>query len=113
MHPGKRKALNKDNEADALIDKAEKPKAGIRAKLEHPFRVIKQSVWICEGALPRSEEKHGTAGNAVCLVQLADGAQQIDGGTGMGAPANRVGALKSPQTAHLGLCVQCRTRSPP
>ena len=42
MRPGKRKALNKDNEADALIDKAEKLKAGIRAKVEHPFRVIKR-----------------------------------------------------------------------
>ena len=42
MGPGKRKALNKDNEADALIDQVEKLKAGIRAKVEHPFRVIKR-----------------------------------------------------------------------
>jgi IS5 family transposase len=42
MRPGKRKALNKDNAVDALIDKIEKIKAGIRAKVEHPFRVIKR-----------------------------------------------------------------------
>jgi len=42
MRPGKRKLLNKENEADALIDQAEKLKAGIRAKVEHPFRVIKR-----------------------------------------------------------------------
>ena len=42
MRPGKRKALNKENEADAMIDKAEKLKAGIRAKVEHPFRVLKR-----------------------------------------------------------------------
>ena len=42
MRPGKRRALNKENAADALIDKAEKLKAGIRAKVEHPFRVIKR-----------------------------------------------------------------------
>ena len=42
MRPGKRKALNKEEPADALIDKAEKLKAGIRAKVEHPFRVIKR-----------------------------------------------------------------------
>jgi transposase, IS5 family len=42
MRPGKRKALKKDNESDSLIDKAEKLKAGIRAKVEHPFRVIKR-----------------------------------------------------------------------
>jgi len=42
MRPGKRKALNKENEAEAMIDKAEKLKAGIRAKVEHPFRVVKR-----------------------------------------------------------------------
>ena len=42
MRQGKRRALNKDNEAEALIDQAEKLKAGIRAKVEHPFRVIKR-----------------------------------------------------------------------
>ena len=42
MRPGKRRALDKDNAADALIEQAEKIKAGIRAKVEHPFRVIKR-----------------------------------------------------------------------
>ncbi len=43
MRPGKRKALDKENNAlDALIDLLEKTKAAIRAKVEHPFRVIKR-----------------------------------------------------------------------
>ena len=42
MRPGKRRALNKDNETYALIYLAEKLKAGIRAKVEHPFRVVKR-----------------------------------------------------------------------
>ena len=42
MRPGKRKALNKEDAADALMDQAEKRKAGIRAKVEHPFRVVKR-----------------------------------------------------------------------
>ena len=42
MRPGKRRALDKENEADALIDQAEKRKASVRAKVEHPFRVIKR-----------------------------------------------------------------------
>ena len=42
MRPGKRKALDKEDEVDALIDRAEKFKAGIRAKVEHSFRVIKR-----------------------------------------------------------------------
>ena len=42
MRPGKRRLLDKSNAGDALIDQAEKLKASIRAKVEHPFRVIKR-----------------------------------------------------------------------
>ena len=43
MRPGKRKELDKDNKPiDALIDQVEKINASIRAKVEHPFRVIKR-----------------------------------------------------------------------
>ena len=42
MRPGKRKALDKSTAEGALLDAAEKLKAGVRAKVEHPFRVIKR-----------------------------------------------------------------------
>jgi len=43
MRPGKRRTLDTENNlADALLDKAERIKAGVRAKVEHPFRVIKR-----------------------------------------------------------------------
>ena len=43
MRPGKRKKLDKKNDPiDALVDKVEKLKAGIRAKVEHLFRLIKR-----------------------------------------------------------------------
>lgn len=42
MRPGKRKALAKSDPIDALTDKIEKLKASVRAKVEHPFRVIKR-----------------------------------------------------------------------
>ena len=43
MRPGKRRELDKENNPiDALIEKVEKLKASIRAKVEHPFRVIKR-----------------------------------------------------------------------
>ena len=42
MRPGKRAALDKTQKLNGLIDQVEKIKAGIRAKVEHPFRVIKQ-----------------------------------------------------------------------
>lgn len=42
MHPGKRHALDKNDETDPLIDQAEKLKAGVKVKLAHPFQVIKR-----------------------------------------------------------------------
>ena len=43
MRPGKRRELDKvNNPIDALVDKIERLKAGIRAKVEHPFRVVKR-----------------------------------------------------------------------
>ncbi len=42
MRPGKRRALDKSDPINALIDKVEQLKASVRAKVEHPFRVIKR-----------------------------------------------------------------------
>ena len=42
MRPGKRAALKEDDPVDVLIDELERVKASIRAKVEHPFRVIKR-----------------------------------------------------------------------
>lgn len=41
MMPSHRKALDKDTPLGAILDALEKTKARIRAKVEHPFRVIK------------------------------------------------------------------------
>ncbi len=42
MRPGKRRALNARNPADQLLERVEQLKASVRAKVEHPFRLIKQ-----------------------------------------------------------------------
>ena len=42
MKPGKRKALDKARTVDRLTDEIERIKASVRAKVEHPFRVIKR-----------------------------------------------------------------------
>ncbi len=42
MRPGLRKLLDKADPMDALTDQLERIKASIRAKVEHPFRVIKR-----------------------------------------------------------------------
>lgn len=41
MMPGKRRCLDRKNPIGALLDTVEQTKASIRAKVEHPFRVIK------------------------------------------------------------------------
>jgi IS5 family transposase len=42
MKPGKRKALNMRKRLDRLREQLEQLKASARAKVEHPFRVVKQ-----------------------------------------------------------------------
>ena len=42
LRPGKRRALDKNRASQRFIDELETIKARIRAKVEHPFRVIKQ-----------------------------------------------------------------------
>ncbi len=42
MRPGKRAALDKSKPIGAMTDQVERIKASIRAKVEHPFRVIKR-----------------------------------------------------------------------
>ena len=88
MRQGKRKALRKTDAADVLIDAAEKLKASVRAKVEHPFRVIKRqfgyvktryrglkkntqqlitlfapgNLWIVRSQLLQTQEKQGARG---------------------------------------------------
>jgi IS5 family transposase len=42
MRPGRRRQLDLNDRLDAIFDQIERLKAGIRAKVEHPFRVLKQ-----------------------------------------------------------------------
>ncbi|PRD67685.1 IS5/IS1182 family transposase [Malikia spinosa] len=42
MRAGKRRALDKSTPMGAILEKLEQTKASIRAKVEHPFRVIKR-----------------------------------------------------------------------
>ena len=42
MKPGKRRALDKSTPLGEVIDQIEKLKASVRARVEHPFRVVKR-----------------------------------------------------------------------
>ena len=85
MRPGKRKKLDKaTSPIDALMDKIEKCKASIRAKVEHPFRVIKRQFGYVKVRY-RGLKKHAAAQNAVCAVQPVDGPAPVDESTGLSA----------------------------
>lgn len=85
--PGKRRALDKGNAIDALIDKVEKLKAGIQAKIKHPFRVIKRQFGHVEVRYRGLKKKTAQLHTLFALSSLWIGAAQINGGAGMSAPA--------------------------
>jgi IS5 family transposase len=64
MRPGKRRSLDKQSPWGSLLDKAEQLKASVRAKVEHPFRVIK-----CQFGFTKVRYK-GLAKNTTQLVTL-------------------------------------------
>lgn len=64
MRPGKRRALYKNSPWGSLLDKAEQLKASVRAKVEHPFRVIK-----CQFGFTKVRYK-GLAKNTAQLMTL-------------------------------------------
>jgi transposase, IS5 family len=64
MMPGKRKALDKDTPMGAILEKLEQTKASIRAKVEHPFRVIKRQFGFVK------VKYRGLAKNTANLVTL-------------------------------------------
>jgi IS5 family transposase len=64
MRPGKRRVLDKNRGSHQLVEQIEKIKAGIRAKVEHPFRVIK-----CQFGFVKVRYR-GLAKNTAQLVTL-------------------------------------------
>jgi IS5 family transposase len=62
--PGKPKALDQTKASHALKDKLEKVKASVRAKVEHPFRVLK-----CQFGFTKVRYK-GLAKNTAQLLTL-------------------------------------------
>lgn len=64
MRPGKRRVLDKSRVSHQLVEQIEKIKAGIRAKVEHPFRVIK-----CQFGFVKVRYR-GLAKNTAQLVTL-------------------------------------------
>ena len=64
MMPSKRKQLDKDSPMGAILEKLEKLKAAVRAKVEHPFQVIK-----CQWGYRKTRYK-GLIKNTVQITML-------------------------------------------
>ena len=64
MRPGKRRTLDKNSPWGNLLEKAEQLKASVRAKIEHPFRVLK-----CQFGFTKVSNK-GLAKNTAQLMTL-------------------------------------------
>ena len=91
MGPAKGKALDKNNAADALLDQIEKFKAGVGAKVGHPFRIIKRQFGYLKTRY-RALKKKTAQPTTVCAIKSVEGAGQAAGEPtvfGMSASENR------------------------
>lgn len=91
---GRRKALDAKLELHKLLDRAERLKARVRAKVEHPFRVIKQQFGYAKVRCP-GLDKNGAPHDAVCVGQSVDGKEAHHGTAGVAAPAGGVSEFLS------------------
>lgn len=99
MRTGRGRALNKQTKLGALLDKGEKLKASVRAKVAHPLRVITCQFGFTKVRYKGAGQEDGATHYAVCLEQSVDGAPTTDGSAGMSAPAIRAGARQQPVRA--------------
>lgn len=83
--------------AKERLQKNEHAKASIRAKVEHPFRVIKRQFDLAKVRF-RGCRKHGPSADAVRAFDSVDGAQTANDIDGSSPPENGVRAQKSAKT---------------
>ena len=83
MRSVKRKAINLDNTADALTDKAERTKADILARSRATVSGDQVPAWTCESALLRLKEHNHPAWNTNCTIEYVDGARPAVMSAGM------------------------------
>ena len=71
MRPGKRKP-RMHTPWCTLTEQAEKLKVSVRAKVEHPFRVIKRQFGFIKVRYRGLKKKYGATHHAICAVQYMD-----------------------------------------
>ena len=79
----------------------------MRAKVEHPFRVIKRQFGFVKVRYRGLKKEHAATVYLVRVVQFVDGALQVDGDEGMSAPKNRAIPVKAGENS-LKWAGKCR-----
>ena len=90
-----------DKRVDALTDQTEKLKAGIRAKVEHPFRVIKRQLDYMKARQRGLKKNTAQLITLFALCNLWMVRSKLMGGTGMSVPKIWAKPLQSMKTALL------------
>ena len=84
MPPGKHKKLDEaGSPVDSLIDQVEKLKAGIHAKVNHLFRVIKRQFGLARGCHRRLKRNTLQLKTLFALFMPVDGQAPSDGNAGV------------------------------
>ena len=110
MHPGKRQVLDKSTPMGAILDQLEQAKVRIRAKVEHPFRVIKRQFGHVtvryRGLMKNTAQLH----TLFALSNLWMGAAQaFEQGAGMSASEERSRAGIWPRKARKSTCAASKS----
>jgi hypothetical protein len=79
VRPSDRRRLRVGTKPGSVLDKIETLRASVRAKVEHPFRVVKRAIQSHEGALPRPPQEHGPVEDLVRAAEPVDGALEVNG----------------------------------
>lgn len=77
MQPGKRKALDPTSKWAQLLEKAEKLKASVRAKVEHPFHVVKNLFRHCKARYKGMVKNEGQLFTLFGLANLVLAKRQL------------------------------------
>lgn len=71
--------MGKKSAIGRALRKIEYAKSQTRAKVEHPFRVIKRQFGYTKVLFRGLVKKHRAVGEIVCAIEPVDGAKTVDG----------------------------------
>lgn len=108
MRPGKRRLLNPFIEPEFMAERVEKMKASIRAKVEHPFRVLKGQFGFTKVRYRGLAKNTAQLVTLFALSNLWMARKQLIQAEGMSAPAALESGSPSPRDERLTKHIDAR-----